>query len=223
QIMKHHARQLFTGVNKNLTLGQRYHFIAGWLPWIADGVNLLFNFAALGWSIAMIAAPLVFDPPLIIFSLLPLALFCFKMAKVVFLYRSARIVGTAPQTIAAVIAGLALSHTVALAMVQGLLTKGKPFSRTPKMAQTAALLRALDASREESLFAVALWTAAAGIAYTIGTDTLDLLLWVIVLSVQSLPYMAALLMSIISAYPKISAKLVCGGYCSNDKNSRQAI
>ena len=37
--------------------GQRYHFIAGWLPWIADGCNMLFNLAALGWSAAMVWAP----------------------------------------------------------------------------------------------------------------------------------------------------------------------
>ena len=34
--------------------GQRYHFVAGWLPWVADGCNLLFNIAALGWSAAMV-------------------------------------------------------------------------------------------------------------------------------------------------------------------------
>lgn len=220
QIMKHHARQLFTR-NDKLTTGQRYHFVAGWLPWMADGANLLFNIAAIGWSIAMVAAPLVFDPPLIIFALLPLVLFCFKMAKLISIYRSVRIVGTAPQTIAAALAGLALSYTIAIAMVQGLLTKDKPFSRTPKMAQSVALLRALDACREEGLFAIALWTAAAAIIVTLGTETLDLLLWVIVLLVQSLPYMAALMMSIISAYPKLSAKLICGGYCSDDESSRQ--
>jgi exo-beta-1,3-glucanase (GH17 family)/cellulose synthase/poly-beta-1,6-N-acetylglucosamine synthase-like glycosyltransferase len=221
QIMKHHAQQLFTSANKKLTVGQRYHFVAGWLPWIADGVNLLFNFAALGWSMAMLIAPLKFDPPLIIFALLPLVLFCFKMAKVVFIYRSARIVGTAPQTIAAALAGLALSHTIAIAMVQGLFTKDKPFWRTPKMAQSVALLRALDASREESLFALALWLAAGAIALNIGTETLDLVLWIIVLLVQSLPYVAALIMAVISAYPKLSAKLVCGGFCGDSNSKRQ--
>jgi exo-beta-1,3-glucanase (GH17 family)/cellulose synthase/poly-beta-1,6-N-acetylglucosamine synthase-like glycosyltransferase len=221
QIMKHHARELFTR-NDKLTTGQRYHFVAGWLPWMADGMNLLFNVAAIGWSIAMIAAPLSFDPPLIIFSLLPLVLFCFKMAKLISIYRSARIVGTAPQTIAAALAGLALSYTIAIAMVQGLLTKDKPFSRTPKMAQSAALLRALDACREEALFAIMLWTAAAAIVITLGTETMDLLLWVIVLLVQSLPYMAALMMSIISAYPKMSAKLICGGYCSDDDSNQES-
>jgi cellulose synthase/poly-beta-1,6-N-acetylglucosamine synthase-like glycosyltransferase len=220
QIMKHHARQLFTGANCQLTTGQRYHFIAGWLPWLADGVNLVFNLSALAWSIAMVVAPLKFDPPLIIFSLLPLVLFAFKMAKVLIIYRSARIVGTGSQIISALLVGLALSHTIAIATVQGLFTSNKPFMRTPKREKSAALLRALDACREETLFAIALWAAAAAIVYTIGTETMDLLLWVIVLLVQALPYMAALLTSIVSAYPRMSAKLISGGIWANAGRGR---
>jgi len=222
QIMKHHAQQLFSRSDSKLTRGQRYHFIAGWLPWVADGFNLFFNIAALYWSLAMIAAPLEFDPPLIIFSLLPLVFFCFKIAKVVFVYRSARIVGTAQQTIAAALAGLALSHTIAVAMVQGLFTGDKPFIRTPKLEQSAALFRALDSSREEGMFALALWTAATAIVYTIGADTMDLLLWIIVLLVQSLPYVAALAMAVISAYPGLNAGFVSGVFASGREGDRQA-
>jgi hypothetical protein len=41
QILKRHARILF-GLDKSvLTRGQKYHFIAGWLPWVADAFNLL--------------------------------------------------------------------------------------------------------------------------------------------------------------------------------------
>jgi len=69
-----------------LTAGQRYHFVAGWLPWIADGFNLTFNLAALCWSAAMVYAPNKVDPPLMLFSFLPLALFTFKLAKLVHLY-----------------------------------------------------------------------------------------------------------------------------------------
>src|SRR5690606_12078153 len=53
QILKRHAKALFWKEG-GLSSGQRYHFIAGWLPWIADGFNLLFNLAALVWSAAMI-------------------------------------------------------------------------------------------------------------------------------------------------------------------------
>ena len=210
QIMRHHAAELAGLVRTRLTPGQRYHFVAGWLPWIADGVNLLFNMAALVWSLGMVAAPLVIDPPLIIFSVLPLALFCFKVSKVIYLYRGARIVGTARQTLAAAIAGLALSHTIARAMWQGLVTRDKPFLRTPKMEQATALRRALASAREEILLMIALWSAAAAVAFQNGSDTLDLLLWIIVLLVQSVPYSAALLVSVLSAFPRLRAGLVAG-------------
>ena len=51
-----HARALFLEGGP-LSPGQRYHFVAGWLPWVADGCNMLFNLAALGWSAAMVWAP----------------------------------------------------------------------------------------------------------------------------------------------------------------------
>jgi exo-beta-1,3-glucanase (GH17 family)/cellulose synthase/poly-beta-1,6-N-acetylglucosamine synthase-like glycosyltransferase len=206
QIMRRHAAQLFGGGAGRLTAGQRYHFLAGWLPWIADGMNLLFNVGALGWSLAMVMAPTRFDPPLIILSVLPLALFCFKIAKVIYLYRGARVVGTGWQTLAAMLAGLALSHTIAKAMLLGMVTRGRPFLRTPKLEHSLALVKSLASAREESLFMLALWGAAAGIVMKHGSDTLDLLLWIIVLIVQSLPYLAALLMTLVSGLPRMSAK-----------------
>ncbi|WP_323389238.1 glycosyltransferase [Myxococcus qinghaiensis] len=36
QIIKHHAPSLLRASNSRLTWGQRYHFVAGWLPWVAD-------------------------------------------------------------------------------------------------------------------------------------------------------------------------------------------
>ena len=56
QILRRHCAHAALGRRDRLTPGQRYHFLAGWLPWLADGLNLLFNFAALGWSIAMSAS-----------------------------------------------------------------------------------------------------------------------------------------------------------------------
>ncbi len=211
QIMRHHAGDLLGLVHSKLSAGQRYHFVAGWLPWIADGMNLLFNLAALCWSLAMLAAPLYIDPPLMIFSMLPLVLFVFKMAKVIYLYRGVRIVGTARQTLAAALAGLSLSHTIARAVLLGLVTRSRPFLRTPKLEKASALLRALVVAREETLLAFALLLAASGLAWQNDTGMLDLLLWIIVLLVQAVPYLSSTLVSIISAFPGLSARLVCGG------------
>src|SRR5580692_8403529 len=149
QILKAHGRELFLEGGP-LSPGQRYHFIAGWLPWMADGVNVLFNLAALAWSAAMVWAPHSIDPPLVMYSVLPLSLFTFKLAKLVHLYR-VRVGANLRQTIAAALAGLGLTHTIGMAAIKGLVTRGEPFFRTPKQGTSAGVLHALRAAREETL------------------------------------------------------------------------
>jgi hypothetical protein len=176
--------------------------VAGWLPWLADGVNLLFNMAALCWSFAMLIAPTKIDPPLLVFAILPLALFIFKVGKLVYLYQT-RVGATTLQTISAALAGLSLTHTIGLAMLTGFFVKNKPFFRTPKQAHKQALFKALSAAREETLMLIALWLAAGGIIHYFGTETLDLLMWAVMLLLQSVPYAAALIVSIVSALPRL--------------------
>ncbi len=202
QILRYHAKELLGHTKSNLTTGQRYHFVAGWLPWIADGINLIFNFAAIVWSIALITMPKTIDPPLVIFSLLPLALFAFKIAKVIYLYHGAQIVGSLRETIAAALAGLSLSHTIAKAMWLGIFTDGRPFVRTPKKEKSAALVKAIATASEETLIMLSLWLSAAAIYILLDVDTWDMILWVTVLLVQSLPYFSAFCLSVISAFPK---------------------
>ena len=205
QILKRHARGLFFG--GGLTLGQRYHFLAGWLPWLADGFNLVFNLAAMLWSLLMVAFPHSIDPPLMIFSALPLALFVFKLVKLVHLY-STRVGASLRQTLAAALAGLALSHTIGLAVLSGLFTHDQPFFRTPKRAHTHAWLQALADCREEALMMLGLWLAAAATYIAVGTVMRDLGVWVVVLLIQSIPYLATLIVSFISAQPKLPADYI---------------
>jgi exo-beta-1,3-glucanase (GH17 family)/cellulose synthase/poly-beta-1,6-N-acetylglucosamine synthase-like glycosyltransferase len=207
QILRRHCGELLARKSSRLTHGQRYHFFAGWLPWIADGTNLLFTIAALVWSLAMLIAPRKIDPPQIIFSAFPLALFSFKVGKLLYLYRT-QVRATLVQTFAAAVAGLSLSHIIAKAVLLGFVTKDRPFFRTPKLAGSHAIVRALAAAREELLLLMALLLAAAGVALLPWTSVLDLNLWVIVLLVQAIPYGAALLMSMISAFPRLSAGFV---------------
>ncbi len=207
QILRRHRSILLGKKESHLRHGQRYHFIAGWLPWLADGANLFFNLAALVWSLAMIIDPLHVDPPLVVFSILPLSLFAFKIGKLFYLYRT-RVDATLPQTLAASAAGLALSHTIAKAVISGIITRDKPFYRTPKMAGASPLTRALAASLEEILLLAAMLSAAAAIGLLQKMDTLDMNLWVIVLVVQSLPYAATLFVALVSGFPRLSCRLV---------------
>jgi exo-beta-1,3-glucanase (GH17 family)/cellulose synthase/poly-beta-1,6-N-acetylglucosamine synthase-like glycosyltransferase len=207
QILRHHATALLRPASSALTAGQRYHFIAGWLPWVADGFNLLFNIAAIGWSMAMILAPQKVDPPLMVFSVLPLSLFMFKLVKLVHLYTH-RVGMNFRQTFAAAISGLALAHTIGLAVLKGMLTRNEPFFRTPKQTAPHRFLSALSAAREETLLMLALWASAIGIR-TIANDmaSTDLTVWLAALLIQSIPYTAALLVSLTSAF-KLPASLL---------------
>jgi exo-beta-1,3-glucanase (GH17 family)/cellulose synthase/poly-beta-1,6-N-acetylglucosamine synthase-like glycosyltransferase len=208
QILRGHAKQLWGRVQTKLTIGQRYHFFAGWLPWLADGLNLIFNLAALGWSTAMIIAPIMVDPPLLIFSLLPLALFSFKTAKQFYLYQTNVNAGIW-QTLSATVAGLALSHTISRAILAGFVIKEKPFFRTPKLAERLSFGTALVVVYEEAilglLFIAAVIglivrnTSEAAVTKGQGNDTPDMLFWIIVLCVQTIPYIAAIVMSLLGA------------------------
>lgn len=201
QIMKRHVRSLLWGKDTELTRGQRYHFLAGWLPWIADGLNIFFTLGALLWSAAMIIVPHRVDPPLLIFAIPPLALFVFKVGKILFLYRRAVGVNLKDAFYAA-IAGLALSHTIAKAVLYGFFTSSIPFFRTPKMASRHGILVALAEAREEVVIMLVLWGSAAGIALVQGFPSKDVIFWVVVLLIQSLPYLAALIMALLSSLPK---------------------
>jgi exo-beta-1,3-glucanase (GH17 family)/cellulose synthase/poly-beta-1,6-N-acetylglucosamine synthase-like glycosyltransferase len=199
QILRAHARALFSHSDERLTRGQRYHFVAGWLPWLADGLNLLFTIAALIWSFAMLVEPHRIDPPLIMFSALPLALFTFKLVKLAHLY-AARVGANIRQTLAAALAGLALSHTIGVAVVKALFTRNQPFSRTPKSKQPHALAEGFAAARTESLMLIAMLIAAWGLTRL--PEELkgpDVSVWVAVLLIQAVPYGAAVLVSLISA------------------------
>ena len=207
QILRRHHRALRGKDASALTRGQRYHFIAGWLPWLADSINLIFTMAALAWSTGMCLFIHTIDPPLVILSFMPLTLFIFKMGKMVYLYRT-RVGATITQTIASAVAGLSLSHTISQAILSGFVTKDKPFFRTPKMAQAHALLQALQSVREEGLMMTALWVAAIGVAIRQGIDTPDLIVWDIVLLVQSIPYAAAVFMSLVSGFSRIPKEII---------------
>ncbi|MCB1648439.1 MAG: glycosyltransferase [Pseudomonadales bacterium] len=200
QILRRHTAQLFRASPSALTNGQRYHFLAGWLPWIADGFNLVFNLAAIAWSLAMIVAPTQIDAPLVMFSVLPLSLFVFKLSKMVYLYRS-RVKANLRQTLAAAIAGLALSHTVGLATLKGLFTDNMPFLRTPKLRQPSALVQALAAVREESLMLLSLLAVVTMLLLVpreYGSP--DLRIWSLVLLIQAIPYAAAVFVSFVSVF-----------------------
>lgn len=205
-ILRQHMRYFLSLKRSKLTSGQRYHFVAGWLPWMADGLCLMFNCIALVYSILMIFFPYVFNPPEVIMTLLPIGFFVFKLSKMLVLYRW-RMQANIWQSIGAGIAGLAVSHTIARAMLAGLKTTSIGFFRTPKMSEAHGLWQAIMDAREEALFAIALILAALSVGARDDAYLADTRLWIALLVIQSVPYISAVLLSVISTLEKLPTRL----------------
>ncbi|MCC7258276.1 MAG: glycosyltransferase [Gammaproteobacteria bacterium] len=200
QILKRHWRQLLSGDAGRLSAGQRFHFLTGWAPWFADGLQLLFTVAALFWTIGLLAWPRHFEFPIAAFLVPTIGMFAFKMLHSLWLY-TARVPSTWRQRLGAAVAATALTHAIARAMIKGVCTSGAPFFRTPKAEDKPAVVRAILAAREETLILAGLWLGAIAVAARYGIGYAETQLWVAVLAVQSVPYIAALYLSLVNARP----------------------
>ena len=197
QILKRHWRSLAD--DANLTQGQRYHFISGWLPWFADAAHIIFALAAIVWSCLLMLNWVEFPPA--VFLVPTLSVFVFKVVAGLWLYR-ARVRCGFMDRLGAAVAGMALSHAVARAVWQGMFTSGKPFFRTPKCADKPAAIQAVLMAREEVVLLMVLLGCAIAVLHKFTTANQDAILWAGMLSVQTLPYWAAALVAAINAWPR---------------------
>jgi exo-beta-1,3-glucanase (GH17 family)/cellulose synthase/poly-beta-1,6-N-acetylglucosamine synthase-like glycosyltransferase len=207
QICRSHWRALFSPFNRELSLGQRWHFITGWLPWIGDALGLAFLLTGLVWSVVLMVAPGSTPFPLALFMLPSLGLFGFRLAHLLALYRFAVPCGGRDR-LGAAMAGIALSHTIAKAVWKGLLVRRAPFWRTPKLMRAPPLVRGLAMAAEELVLLLASWAAIAGVVATRGLDTMEARLWCAVLLTQSLPYLAAVATALLATVPARQRRLV---------------
>jgi hypothetical protein len=197
QIMKRHAGAIFLGRGR-LHWAQRYHFLSGWLPWISDGLGMLITLFALFWTLLMIVAPQQFDVPMMALSGAAVALFSAKTVKTLLLYPK-KVRSGVRGALYASIAGLALTHTVAKAMWAGVFTSNKPFLRTPKCEDSASVNQVLRLAWQETALLGFGALAVTGIALARGFDDPPAVLWMGVLAIQTLPYLATVLTAIMSA------------------------
>jgi hypothetical protein len=201
QIMKAHTGKMLSNSTK-LTFWQKYHFVAGWLPWFADALNLIFTWAGLAWLLAVLLPPLVGLKPVGLppaeFIVPTIGIFVFKLVYAFGLYFD-RVRCSFRQSVGASLAGLALTYTVGRAVIYGLMTSRLPFMRTPKMDERATLGMALGMARAEAVLTALLWAGAAALWFTSGQLDPEARLWALFMVVQSLPYAAAVYVSIVNA------------------------
>lgn len=197
QIVKRHSAFLITGREPALTAMQRYHFIAGWVPWAAHGVTYVLCAATLAWSMAMIVLPERLSALPWPFSASLSLMFILWTLKIAFLYR--RLVSSEiREALQAILAGIALYPTIGKAVLFGLYDSGLPFFRTPKQAARSRCVQALLEAREE--MGTALMTAAVTVGLALAKPRIDMELafWLGMLWTQTLPHLAALGMAVLS-------------------------
>jgi len=204
QIIKAHWRSFLPSKKPVLTPAQKYYFIAGWLPWFSDALALVFTMTSLILTGVILYDPIHSELPANAFLLPTVGIFSFKIIRGLWLYQ-ARVPCSVWQSLGASLSGLALTHTVAKGTLQGLFTSGKPFMRTPKFEQHSALFVGLFTIRQELLLLILLSVAIGMMASLEHFDNFSGRLWIAILSVQAVPYVAALLTVLISIAPDYKA------------------
>jgi hypothetical protein len=170
------------------------------MPWIGDALGLAFLALGLVWSIGLIVAPMRYEFPIVLFMLPSIGLFVFKIVQIFALY-GAKVPCGFKDRLGAAVAGLALSHTIGKAVWKGLLIRSAPFLRTPKMEDAPALVQGLVMAREELILLALTWAAMIGVGVAHHLATAESILWCTVLFTQSLPYLAAVTVAVVAAFP----------------------
>lgn len=214
QILKTHAKSLIG--RSPLSLAQRYHFVAGWLPWIGDALHLALTIGAIVWSLATIIAPGYFPLPTPILLVPLVTLIFFRFTSGLALYR--RRVGCGwGESLGASLAGMALSHIIARGIYSGLCRDSAAFEVTRKTQDQEGLRATPIAAQRTSPHArfYPVHEEAAllmGLAMALGVfwalppavPIENRMTWSIFLLLQALPYVAAIACALLSALGRAS-------------------
>lgn len=200
QIIKAHWKSFIPSKKSPLTPAQRYYFLAGWLPWFSDALALVFTASSLIITAIILYDPIHSELPSNVFLMPTVGIFAFKILRGLWLYQ-ARVPCSILEAFGAALSGLALTHTVAQGTIQGLLTSGKPFMRTPKYEKQGALISGLRTIQQELLMLILLGFAIYKMSLVEHFDNFSGHLWIAILSVQAVPYLATLITLLISIIP----------------------
>jgi len=195
QILRKRGAWLFR--ERRLTLGQRFHFLTGWFSWFADALHSAFSLLAIAWTVGMLWLPQLFDLPLPLYLVPVLVLFLAKAGFGLFSYFK-RVDCTLAQALGAAVVSMALSHTVARGVMQGLLSDHPQFNRTAKKRRIRRKPSTWFAVREELSLLLGLLVSVVGVLVGIGSGTLEERLWIAVLLAQAIPALAALALALIA-------------------------
>ena len=199
QILKRHAPALLG--RSSLTLAQRYHFLAGWLPWSGDALHLVFSVLMIGFSLGLVYLPHTFQPPLWLLTVPLIAFFSARLLTGPLLYARCVPCGLADR-LGAAVAGV----------LQGLHGAPAVFDITRKAGSPSAAGRAgastadqrgpefVQGIQEEFALLVGLVFCICLLAVSGDSSDTGRLGWMAILAIQSLPYGAAVVCRLIEIH-----------------------
>jgi hypothetical protein len=193
QILGGHAKALFSPFERDLTLPERWQLLAGTLPWIADGLRLLFLALALGWSLALIVQPHRASFPLRVFLLPSIGLLAAGLMQ-------APDRGPTPDgwrsRLATAGARLALSFASGEAVLTSLVRRAPA---PPEACGNPGLAGGPRSARTELVLLALSWAAMIGTGAIHGVGAAEVRLWWLVLFTLSLPCLAAVALTLLAA------------------------
>jgi exo-beta-1,3-glucanase (GH17 family)/cellulose synthase/poly-beta-1,6-N-acetylglucosamine synthase-like glycosyltransferase len=199
QILKAHLPQMLG--RSQLNLAQRYHFLTGWFAWFSDALQLVFAYGSLLWTIGILFFPNSVSLPVVTLALPILGFMAFKAALGPILYRRTM---ACPwrDILGASILSVGLAHAIARGVFTGLVKKKGVFVVTPKGWKAKGTLAFFGPIREELGMLSALALAAIALACQHGVGAVEAKLWICILSLQCIPYLASIICQVAAYLPE---------------------
>lgn len=184
QILRAHWRKFLPG-SSDLTVAQKVGYLTNWARWWSDAVGLLAAGAAVTWTFASLVLPLHLPPVEATAAVLGALVLRAGSSLLASRYASGN---SWKESFGACAVGMALSTTVALAALRGVVRKRDAFRVTAKGGKRAP---SRFCAKPEAYLSAALVAASATAALVNPLGTLSLELWSILLAAMAVPNLMA--------------------------------
>lgn len=199
QIVRAHWKKFLPGAAE-LSARQKLGYVTNWIRWWSDAVGLFAAVAAVVWTFASLVLPLHLPPVAATAAVLGALVLRAASSLLASRYASGN---SWTHSLGACAVGMALSTTVALAVVRGLVRKHDAFRVTAKGGKRTA---GRFCAKPEAWLSAALVAASATAALVNPLGTLSLELWSMLLAAMAVPNLMAVAFGIGDMLPVREAK-----------------
>jgi len=199
QIVRAHWKKFLPGAAE-LSARQKLGYVTNWIRWWSDAVGLFAAAAAVVWTFASLVLPLHLPPVAATAAVLGALVLRAGSSLLASRYASGN---SWKESLGACAVGMALSTTVALAVVRGLVRKHDAFRVTAKGGKRTA---GRFCAKPEAWLSAALVASSATAALVNPLGTLSLELWSVLLAAMAVPNLMAVAFGIGDMLPVREAK-----------------